>query len=742
MARAGPVPAPATSYVATSRPDRASILLLDSALVAGATAAITAVAMRLWDVSLRIPLDYDGDGLISLEWVKTLVQTGWVNSTSRLGAPFGQVYYDFPLGGDNLNFLFLRALAAVSKDWALTTNVFFLLGFPIAAVAAYHCLRWLQVRRALAGAAAILYAFVPYHFYRGTEHLLLASYAVIPVAVLLAARAASGTFPWQPTRQGGSWPSSLGRALPWLALALVAGSCGAYYMVFALVLIGAAGVLGAVAAKSWRPVTAGAATAGVVGAMFVVNISGSLLYWHRHGPDRLVGQRSIGELDAYSLRVTELLTPVPSHWFPPFRWAAERLLTPNPTAETAQFLGTIGALAFLAMIVVLVLACIGRRPPGGPTARLVLALTAVVVLIGSAGGLAWFGNVVGFTEVRAWSRASIVVAFLVLAWLTLVAGDLAHRIVLSSRRARLLAAIGLAAVVVVGVLDQVPDPTLPRAGAESALDFESDRAYFAAVEAAVPEDAMIYQFPYRPFPEQGPTYLSTDYDLSRPFLNTERVRWSYGGMKGREAEWQRQLVDRPVPEVLDDLVAVGYAGLLVDRLGYADHGAAFEHDIQAVLGSPPMVDRSGRWAFYDLAPYVAAATARLGRSALDARRQQLLAAPWLDRTGCSVQEGTGEAAFTWCGRDGSLLVTSESFPRRVRLTGSARAPVGPATLDLRTPDGPLHLRIGPDPTPIDVTVDLDRRVTSLPFRSDARKVVSADARDLYIQLIDMQVAAA
>jgi hypothetical protein len=74
--------ASAPTYVTPSRPDRVSSLLLDSALVAASTAAITAVAMRLWDVSLRVPLDYDGDGLISLEWVKTIVQTAWVNSTS------------------------------------------------------------------------------------------------------------------------------------------------------------------------------------------------------------------------------------------------------------------------------------------------------------------------------------------------------------------------------------------------------------------------------------------------------------------------------------------------------------------------------------------------------------------------------------------------------------------------------------------------------------------------------------
>jgi hypothetical protein len=155
-----------------------------------------------------------------------------------------------------------------------------------------------------------------------------------------------------------------------------------------------------------------------------------------------------------------------------------------------------------------------------------------------------------------------------------------------------------------------------------------------------------------------------------------------------------------------------------------------------------MVDATGRWAFYDLRSYSHAATARLGQPALDSRREQLLNAPWLDRTGCQAPDGTGAAAFTWCGRTGSLIVTSEAFPRRVHLTGTVRAPVGPATLEVHTPEGPLRLQIGPDATPIDVTLGVDGRVTTVPFRTNARKIVSPDPRDLYIQLINLQVAAA
>jgi hypothetical protein len=734
-----PSPTRTTPYVLSSRPDTWDRLAVDSLALAAVTVLLAIVVLRAWDLSLRVPFDYDGDGLLSLQWAKTMIETGWVNSNPRLGAPFGQVYYDLPLGGDNLQFLVLRGITLLSSDWVLVTNLFFLLGFPVAAVSAYLSQRWLGVTRRPAFAASLVYAFLPYHFYRGTEHLLLASYAIVPVAVLLAARAASGMMPWAPTQPAPSRPTSARKALPWLLLVAALGSCGAYYFAFGLLLVVIAGVLASVRSSTVRPLAAAAATAGLSLAVFVVNVSGSWLYWRSHGSNRLVLRRSIGELDKYSLRVTELVTPVPSHWFPPFRWIAEHLVTTTPTAETAQFLGTIGALAILGMVAALLMACVGRRQPGGDTGGLLVALTVVCVLVGTAGGFAWLGNLVGFTEIRAWSRVSVVIGFLALAWLALVVGRWAAGWEASRPRPRGVIAVCFAGVAVVGVFDQMPDPALPWAGEGAARDFDSDRAYFAAIEKVMPAGAMIYQFPYHPFPEQRPTYLSTDYDLSRPFLNSRELRWSYGGMRGREAEWQQNLVNEPVPQLLDDLVAARFSGVLVDRFGYPDRGVEFEQQLRTALTVSPVVDSTNRWAFYDLSAYAPAVEARLGRAALDRRRDDLLAALWLDRTGCSSVEGSGASSFTWCGPEGSLVVTSEQTPRRVRFRASVRAPAGNATLSIAANGRNHTVPLGTEPTPIEFDIDLADRETEVAFKTDARQVAAADSRELRFQLIDAKV---
>ncbi len=122
---------------------------------------------------------------------KSIVQGGWVQETARLGAPFGQVLYDFPVGADNGNYLIIKSLSAVSGDWAVVDNLFFLLQFFTTSLTSYLVCRLLGVGRRACVVVAVLFTFAPFHFLR-LAHLMIAHYAVLPLGVLLALRAADG----------------------------------------------------------------------------------------------------------------------------------------------------------------------------------------------------------------------------------------------------------------------------------------------------------------------------------------------------------------------------------------------------------------------------------------------------------------------------------------------------------------------------------------------------------------------
>src|SRR5262245_37448642 len=113
----------------------------ETAAVAGyAAAALLAACAAAWlldlpRADLRVPFDYRGDTLLYGLTAKAIVDHGWYLTNPLLGAPFGLELHDYPFA-DGFHHLVLRGMAVLSSDWALNFNLYFLLGFPLIALAA------------------------------------------------------------------------------------------------------------------------------------------------------------------------------------------------------------------------------------------------------------------------------------------------------------------------------------------------------------------------------------------------------------------------------------------------------------------------------------------------------------------------------------------------------------------------------------------------------------------------------
>ena len=97
-------------------------------------------------------------------------------------------------------------------------------------------------------------------------------------------------------------------------------------------------------------------------------------------------------------------------------------------------------------------------------------------------------------------------------------------------------------------------------------------------------------------------------------------------MRGREAEWQEQVVRLEPRETLDALAAVGFSGVLIDRAGYPDRAQLLEDAYTEVVGEPPRVSPNRRLSFFDLRPYARELRADLGPAEVAALRERTLAA--------------------------------------------------------------------------------------------------------------------
>ncbi len=562
---------------------------------AAAAVAVMAVTLQLWHARLKVPLYGGGDNLMAQMFVQNILESGWVLDNARLGAPGALDMRDYPIP-DVLHVALIKLLGLASHDSAVVLNLYYLMAFPLTALSAYFVLRRLRLGRLAALAAAVLYACMPFHFFRLTGHVFLAAYYLVPLMIWLILRVYLGRNPF---RRLWSWQAA-GAAL----LCVLVGLGGVYYAFFSCFLLLMAGAKVAFRERRWVPLATAALPVLLVAASLGAALAPSFLYMGRHGKNPETADRHPVEADIYGLNVSEMLLPVQGHRIRFLARLHDRFLAPprRPTGGAVMVaLGALGSLGFLYLIG----RFLWRRRDKVERADDGLAyLNFCAVLLGTIGG---FGSLFAFyvsPMIRCYDRLSIFVAFFALAGLFLLVQRLLGRFVRGRWTATAYGA-GLVAMLVLGAWDQTSANFVP-AYAALRKQVESDADFGRRIEAVLPPGSMVYQMPYVPFPENAPVVNLSDYELMRPAFHTRTLRFSYGAMKGREvSRWQADLATRPLPDALERLAVAGFRGVYLDRAGFADSGAATEAELSRLLGVQPLVSQSGRQTFFDMRAYVA-----------------------------------------------------------------------------------------------------------------------------------------
>jgi hypothetical protein len=598
-----------------ARVDRDELLFVLGTAIASLVALVP--VLQLWRMDLRVPFAYGGDATGNLMIIQNLVDGGWVNTNSGLGAPFGQTLYDAPVGTDNLNLLVLKLFAVVTGDPAVTMNLFYLLTFPAIAVAAVMVLRRLGLSRPASFAAALLFAFAPYHFWRGETHLFLSSYVAVPLGAYLVLRVIAGE-PLFATSERSRFRWISGTTLTTLALCAVIGSTGLYYAFFTGILLAVAAVVAAAARGRWTILLSGLGAAVAIAAVVLVNVAPSLAYSARHGANDAAVTRSADESELFGLKLTQLLLPVDGHRLEPLARRSLHYelttLTPANAFESGQTLGLFGDIGFFALLFAALAGAVAgarRRPP--PLLRSASLPTIVAVLFGITTGLATLFAYAVTPNFHAPGRISIFIAFF-----SLLAGG----VLLDAGIQRWaptgrswIAAAAAAAIVVFGIADQTTRLFVP-SWDEVAREWHEDEAYAQAARGTLSAGNSVFQLPYAAFPENDAPGRSMDYDGARPYVHGVGLRWSYGAMKGRAQDWSAALATAPPDVAATAAAAAGFEALELDRHGYVDDPP--ESALRARLGEPLVTSEDGRYTLFDLRPFRTELVARNGRMPVDA----------------------------------------------------------------------------------------------------------------------------
>ncbi len=583
------------------------------------TCALYGWGQRLDRADFHAPFGYHGDSLLILPMVKATLERGSHWRNERLGAPGVQELHDFPVV-DHLHFALIWLLGRFDPDPVFVFNLYHALTYPLTTLCGMAALRRLGLSVPAAGAAATLYTFLPYHYIRGLGHYFLAAYWVVPLTLLVTLAIAGG----RPVFAGRRWVGTL-------LIAAATSAAGAYYAFFGCALLAVAGVYAAVAARTWRPLAVAGAVVGIVVLGGVVQHLPAVVYQAEFGHNSQPHVRASEEAEQYGLKLTHLVLPIADHrsrWLARIQTSYDSADRPAQTDNRTATLGLVGTAGLIGLLA----ACVfPMRKPDliGPTA----ALTLAAVLIGTIGGVGAVAAHLVSPQVRAYNRISISIAFLCL----FAAFWAVDRLAARTRRPTLARWVVCAGLTAFGIWDQTPRTWFRRAAADHALhvadEYRADAAFFGPLDAVMP-GGMVFMLPVVPYPETLRVENLSGYDHARGYLHTSTIHWSFGAMRGREADqWQREVGTLPAAAMLDRLAVYGFAGLFIDRRGYTP--AAADALISAVTqeaGPPLGTHPDGQQLLFDLRPFTERRRAELGAGfdRLAATDREAVRVLWLD----------------------------------------------------------------------------------------------------------------
>lgn len=480
----------------------------------------------------------------------------------RLGAPFGADWNPYPTPDKPL-MLLLGGLTHVIGLFG-AANLGLLLAQVTSALAFYFTARWLRCRWEWAWVGAVLFSYTYHTFHRGLAHFSFVFTWTVPLGLLAV------------------WLVAQSRRLEWrspgavvcLVAAVGIGVSSPYNLYFWGQLL-----IWALIAQAWRErrrvnLEIGLAAGAV--ALLAFFVTNAEVWLHLQEPDGMpLLTRNYGGTERYALKPMEMFVPSTYHRWDLLaeighryqRWSDWR------GEPYLPYLGLVGMVGFVWLVGATVRRLLTRRPVPGQALSL-----AWLVSFSTLGGLTnLLALFLGFQLFRATNRVAIFLSAIVLLFLMVRLSRWSVRL----PRVWTLALAG--AILAVGLVDQLPRQWPQEFRERVAQDVQSDLELGRALEATLPAGGMVFQLPVMGFPEVTPPHRLVDYELFRPYLVTETLRFSYGAAKLRSrSRWQRDLENVPLETLVQRLESYGFSALYINRKGYEDRAEKILGELDAL----------------------------------------------------------------------------------------------------------------------------------------------------------------
>lgn len=548
--------------------------------------------LELGEVRLAdYPISYEsGDTITGLVTVKSMADNGWIYENPFLGAPYGANSYDATTMDIFLNAM-EQILVWLTGNWILAYNLFYLSGYLLAAITAYYALKQLNISVVVAIPASVLYTFLPYHQMRGTGHLFLGMYFMVPIMVLYLYRLMNGELIFHKGEKGWFTASNVLRFLALMIMALT----GIYYAFFTCFFLCVIILYCLLNKESRRQIRQAVCSIGIIVGTLLISALPNLLYWMNHGKPAAISKGGEGA-EIYALKIIQLLLPRQGH-------RREILMRLRNLYDSAYPLvnenrmSSLGVFMAAGFVILCLMLFIKGRKKEQSNLRIGSVLNLAAILFGTVGG---YAVVLSFFTgaIRCYNRLSIFIAMFSLIAITTVL-QLLYEKWFQKGWFRLVFGIGMLGIMLCGIYDQTV-PTDPSIYANYDRSFDADAAFVKEIEAREEEQAMIYQMPYMRYPENGGIHNMRDYAHMFGYLHSDTLRWSYGASVGREGDqWMRGVNELPLQDQITAIQEAGFAGIYIDWDAYLeDERTAMEAVLSDHVNANPIVNVDGTKAYY------------------------------------------------------------------------------------------------------------------------------------------------
>jgi phosphoglycerol transferase len=715
----------------------------ETGLVAIVVAPILTIVYKLWGFHPKVPISYSGDGLSTSAYTKAIIENGWYFYNPRLAAPFTADWRDFPVGGENLHWIVLKIFGMVTGNYAISVNAYFLLGFFLVAFSAYFVARFLRFGIATSLVVGVVYAFLPFHAYRGEAHLARGVYYAVPPGVLLIFWLINYRTEFFRSNES-KLVFRRGRMVFTLLVCVLMGSSDTQNAAFMVSIMGVLALVVAARDRDWRPLALlGVIGIATFGTLFANNLP-FLYARHTRGANTTVANRPLSDQDRYALRPVDLVLPAPGHRIPAFAKLADKSAAGRRTnSETPGTpLGMIGTVGFVWSIGAVFALGVGSRVRSDSTKFVAQlgAINAVAILIGTIGGFAFLLALAGFGSYRTWNRISLFIAFASLLATAVLLDKLFNwlKARLSVRHVLWLSVVAIIVGVLTlgGALDQITPRYVPNYKATAAR-FDIDATFYHELEKSVPKSSMMFQLPFEPFPEAGTIANMTDYQDFTGYLHTKNLRWNYGGMNGRpEGDWQRNLSIYDPAATLASLATVGFQGVVVDRTGFSDNADSFLAAAKPFVGDPQLTSTDDRLLYLDLTGLRARLQREIGDNGV-ARSRDVTLGNTIKWDGFSFPEPLCGGTRRWSVSPSAWinLVNSTKQPQTITFSSDVRANPRATSLAITAPGIHDKAAFTNGVASINETITLPPGLSKIRLDLNGPQVVAPqDARTLYFAL--------